>query len=248
MILGLVLLALCLSACLSACAGELPCPVFAAASIAPVVDRVGRDHKLDYSLHPAASSTLAQQIREGAKAQIFISAHGSWVDVLEQRGLLVEGSRRPLVKNGLVLVATKGSMQPFSLHEDCPLADLLDGRLAIGDPSHVPLGRYAKTALQGLSLWDQVSDKLAPAIDARAALALVERGECLLGVVYATDAAASSHVDIVSRFPSESLPEVVYELALIKGEVTPVGQALYDALLSQAGRAILTEAGFEVIE
>ncbi len=244
MILGLVLLAL----CLSACAGELPCPVFAAASIAPVVDRVGRDRELDISLHPAASSILAQQIREGAKAQVFVSAHASWVDVLEQEGLLVEGSRRPLVKNGLVLVAPKGARSPFPLHADTPLSDRLDGRLAIGDPSHVPLGRYAKSALQSLSLWDQVADRLAPAIDARAALALVERGECSLGVVYATDAAASSHVDIVSRFPSESLPEVVYELALIKAEVTPVGQALYDALLSQAGRAILTEAGFEVIE
>lgn len=66
--------------------------------------------------------------------------------------------------------------------------------LAVGDPEHVPAGIYAKEALQKLGAWDTLSPKLAPAEDVRGALALVERNEAPLGIVYGSDAVASKGV------------------------------------------------------
>ncbi len=246
-------LALGLTTGLLGCVKPPPCPVFAAASIAPLVAQIGRDAGLTISLHPAASSTLAQQIRQGAQAQVFVSAHSKWMDELERMGLLIKGSRRPFVQSGLILVAPKSQVQStsadaFELTPTTELSTRFEGRLAVGDPAHVPVGRYAKAALQRLGLWEQVANRLAPAIDARATLNLVERGECSLGIVYQTDAAASDRVTVVAHFPPSAQPDVIYEVALVADEITAIGRALYDALLSPKGRARLTAAGFEVVD
>ena len=83
-----------------------------------------------------------------------------------------------------------------------PLAELLgDGRLAMGDPDHVPAGIYGKQALVSLGVWESVVQKLAPAKDVRTALVLVERREAPLGLVYATDAAITPRVRVLGVFP-----------------------------------------------
>ena len=61
------------------------------------------------------------------------------------------------------------------------LAAVFTGRLAVGDPAHVPAGFYARQALVNLGWWPAFKDRIAPAPDVRAALAYVERGECAAG-------------------------------------------------------------------
>jgi len=156
----------------------------------------------------AASSALARQIEGGAPADLFLSADEEWMDRLADEGLLRQGSRADLLTNQLVLIA------PADTPADGPEA-LGSGRLALADPEAVPAGRYARAALESLGLWHDVARRIVPAENVRAALALVERGEVPLGIVYATDAQASDEVRVVYRFSSESHPPIRYPVAVL---------------------------------
>lgn len=193
----------------------------------------------------ASSSTLAKQIEREAPAQTFLSADEKWMDYLDQRGLVEPGTRVDLLGNRLALITPAGSAVRVEVGPGLPLAGLLaDGRLALGDPSHVPAGIYAQAALTKLGLWDQAAVRLAPCADVRAALALVERGEAPLGVVYATDAAVSSKVRVVGMFPDDSHPRIVYPLALVAGKATPAARAFARFLRGYEARAIFRRHGF----
>jgi len=194
--------------------------VFAAASLtdalrALAADRQARGHPAP-RLSFAASSALARQIEQGAPADLFLSADEPWMDYVAARGLIEAASRVSPIGNALALVAPRGGQSPAAIARGVDLAAMLGprGRLATGDPAHVPAGRYAQAALEWLGQWSAVEPRLARAENVRAALLLVERGEAPLGIVYGTDAAASSAVQIVGIFPPASHPPVTYPFAL----------------------------------
>ena len=223
--------------------------LFAAASTTDALNEIAEAYaaKTGGSLRPvmAASSTLARQIAQGAPADLFLSASVDWMDHLDEQQLLVSGSRRPLLSNRLVLIAPADSPLRLRLSPELPLRALLgDGRLAVGDPAHVPAGMYARAALQALGLWDQVADRLAQAANVRAALALVDRGEVAAGIVYETDAAISPRVRIVDAFPDAATPTISYPLAIVAGRDSPAVRAVYDFLKSDEAAAIFAKHGF----
>ena len=76
--------------------------------------------------------------------------------------------------------------------------------LALGDPTAVPAGRYAKKALESLGIWAQLKHKVVAGADVRQALVYVETGAAEAGIVYATDAAISRSVKIVGGDPRET--------------------------------------------
>ena len=130
----------------------------------------------------AASSTLAKQIAHGAPADLFLSASPAWMDYLDAKDALAPGSRVDLLSNRLVLIAPRDSGLSLTVEPGFPLAEALGGgRLAIGDPAHVPAGIYAKAALLSLGVWDAVGPRAAAAANVRAAMALVERGAAAAG-------------------------------------------------------------------
>lgn len=194
----------------------------------------------------ASSSTLAKQIEQGAPADVYVSANVKWMDYLEKAGAIVPGSRFNLLRNRLVLIAPAASpLQPTDINRDLPLASLLgDGRLALGDPGHVPAGIYAKQALTSLGFWPQVEQKVAGAANVRVALALVETGEAPLGVVYATDAAISRKVKVLGTFPEQSHRPIVYPAAVVKDHDSPLARSYLAFLRSPAAAAICRKYGF----
>ena len=196
----------------------------------------------------ASSSTLAKQIERGAPADIFISANEKWVDYLDEKGLIEPGSRFDLLGNRIVLIATLDNPIGIRIEPHFKLADLLGHeRLAMGDPDHVPAGIYGKQALEFLGVWDSVKGKVARAKDVRAALALVEKGETPLGVVYATDAAIfSSKVRIVGIFPKSSHPPISYPVAIVSGRKRALTEAFLSFLKSSEARAVFEKYGFKV--
>jgi len=194
------------------------------------------------SLSFAASSTLARQISMGAPAHLFLSANQAWMDLLEKEGRLVLGSNRPYLSNQLVLVAPKGLLLP----KGQPLVSYLNQTprwLAMGDPAHVPAGVYAKAYLEKSGLWDQVKPRMVPASNVRMALALVERGECSLGLVYLTDALASKKVQVLAKIPKDQAPKIVYSLALV-GSANEQTRKLYHYLTGPKGRQAFWKFGF----
>lgn len=232
-------------------AGHADTVVFAAASTTDALNEVAaafaNRHLGTILPSYASSSALAKQIENGAPAGIFLSADEQWMDYLDGKKLLVAGSRDDLLGNELVLVAPKegGASQQVTIAAGFPLARLLgNGRLAMGDPAHVPAGLYGKAALESLGVWDQVKDKVAAGESVRAALAFVERGETPFGIVYATDASASAKVRQVGVFPESSHPRILYPVALVAGHDTPEARAFLEFLKGREAQAIFAKYGF----
>jgi molybdate transport system substrate-binding protein len=193
-----------------------------------------------------ASSALARQVESGAPAHLYLSANAVWMDYLEDAALILAASRVDLLANRLVLVAPADSFINVAITPDLPLVALLgdDGRLALGDPDHVPAGLYARAALEHLGLWSSVVPRLVRSPNVRAALVLVERGEMPLGIVYATDARVSDGVRTVATFPADSHPPIRYPVALVAGLDTPAARAFHAFLLSDTATAIFARHGF----
>lgn len=225
--------------------------VFAAASLTNALTEIGQqydkthDTKTVFSF--ASSSTLARQIQQGAPAQIFLSANQKWMDYLVDNHAVDKSSRKTLLKNTLVLIASKSHrINHITLNRYWNIkSDLNGSRLAVGDPAHVPAGKYAQEALTSLGLWQQAMPLLARANNVRAALVLVERGEAPLGIVYSTDAAVAKGVKIVATFPESSHQPIEYPMALVNN--TPSAVAFYDYLQSHAAQSIFIKYGFGVM-
>lgn len=193
----------------------------------------------------AATSALARQVEAGAAADLFVSADIEWMDTLDKAGLLRAGSRTDFLSNTLVLVAAKDNAAALAVQPGFDLAGALGtGRLALADPDSVPAGKYAKAALTRLGAWDAVKGRIAAGENVRAALALVERGQAPLGVVYATDARASGKVRVVATFPADSHPPITYPLAILTRSASPDAAGFREFLLSVEGKAIFARRGF----
>ncbi len=224
--------------------------VFAAASTTDAMTQIAKEfqksHPARVKLSFASSSTLAKQIEQGAPADIYLSANARWMDYLAEQDAVIPSSRVDLLSNRIVLISPADSgLKNLTVNTRLNITGLLkDGRLAMGDPDHVPAGIYGKQALETLGLWDSVKDKLARAKDVRAALILVARGEAPLGLVYATDAAISPKVTIAGLFPENSHPKIVYPIAMIKE--TPAASALMAFIKSEKAADIFRKYGFSL--
>jgi molybdate transport system substrate-binding protein len=226
--------------------------VFAAASLTDAMKEVSTvwasaGHQ-PLVLSFGASSTLARQIEQGAPANVFASADEKWMDYLADKKLIAVDTRKDLLGNDLVLVVPADKPIHVTIGKDFDLMAILgpNGRLATGDPAHVPVGIYAEQALKALGMWDGVSPRLARTDDVRAALLLVERGEAPAGIVYATDAAVSKAVMIAGTFPAGSHDPVSYPFAVIKSGDTAEARALMTFLTTPPVRAVFMQRGFKV--
>ncbi|SLM63790.1 MULTISPECIES: molybdate ABC transporter substrate-binding protein [Dickeya] len=224
--------------------------VFAAASLTNALQDIAalyqKEKQVSIVASYASSSTLARQIEQGAPADVFISADQQWMDYAQGKQLLEEGSRVTLLGNQLVVIAPKSAdTKGFKIEEKTDWKSLLKGgRLSVGDPDHVPAGLYAKEALQTLNAWETLSPLMARANDVRAAMALVEREEAPLGIVYGSDAVASTKVKVVGIFPENTHKPVEYPLAVIKGRNTPVVNAFAEYLKTPQAAAVFKQYGF----
>jgi molybdate transport system substrate-binding protein len=227
--------------------------LFGAASLQDALDAVIEEYQAqgggEVSASYASSSTLARQIEQGAPADIYISANPEWMDYLEERGLIRDGSRADLLSNGLVLVAPLESDTAIEIAPGFDLVAALDGGLlAMGDPDHVPAGIYGRAALESLGVWGAVAPHVARADNVRAALALVARGEAPLGVVYRSDALADADVEVVGEFPRESHPPIIYPIAIVAGSEHPEATDLFELLRSEAAAGIFERFGFTILD
>src|SRR5262249_48238404 len=221
----------------------------------------------------AASSALIKQIAQGAAADVFASANLEWMDFGSRRKLIKGDTRVNLLGNQLVLIAPNDSkLASVVIGPNLDLAKLAGGgSIAVGDVRQVPVGKYAKVALEKLGAWQAAAPKLATAINTRVALTMVARGEAPLGIVYTTDAngarycgdrrprcvenldvlrsgpsaaaEVSPSVKIIGTFPADSHPAIVYPVA---ATVTAKPEAVdYLAYLrSMTAKAIFEQYGF----
>ena len=225
--------------------------VFAASSLTNVLDELGtvytRESGQPVKFSYAASSALARQIEAGAKADAFLSADTEWMDYVQMRNLIDPRTRKDLLGNRLVLVAPADSPVQVKIAQGFPLASLLaGGRLATGDPDSVPVGRYARSALTSLGVWNDVEAHLVRAENVRAALGFIARGEAPLGIVYETDALVEKKVRVVDVFPASSHPPIVYPVATL-AKPQDGARAFVTFLGSKKAAPIFKKYGFTVL-
>ena len=222
--------------------------LYAAASLTSALQELAPQYGGPLRLSFASSSALARQIEAGAPADLYFSANRAWMDYLEEKGLLEAGTRTDLLGNSLAFIAPRGEGFAVQVDRQFAFAAAFAGRLALADPDHVPAGLYARQALRALGWWEPLENRLAPALDVRAALVYVGRGECPVGLVYATDAACSDKVETLAAVPDSLHQPIRYPLAVLKGRLTPPVRRLLDFLQAPPSAAVFSRHGFAVLE
>lgn len=230
---------------------EEPVRVFAAASLTDALnDAAGQWRRAGHprpSLVFGASSTLAKQIEAGAPADLYASADQKWMDYLQQRARIDTKSRTELLGNTLVLIAPKAKPFKAQMRTGFRIANAFKGKLCTGEPGVVPVGLYARQAMEKLGWWQPLQSRIVGTDDVRTALAFVERGECGAGIVYATDARISGAVVTVEAFPAHTHAPIVYPFALTRN-ARPEAAAFLRYLQTPQAAAIFRRHGFTVLK
>jgi molybdate transport system substrate-binding protein len=204
--------------------------VLGAASLSAVLPDALRGEDLRISFGP--SSALARQIEQGIEADLFVSADETWVDHLLGKGLGRE--KREVARNVLVAWVREGSPAPAAPHD---LKDPRYKRIAVGaDP--VPVGRYARQALEGLEL----DDRFLPVASAPAVLHALEAGEADVGIAYATDGLGVPGLKVAFAFER---PRPSYWALVCRDR--PEARRLLDRLGSPEAAAAFARHGFEPV-
>lgn len=237
---------LCLAA-IANLAGAADITVSAAASLTNAFKEAAQAFE---KIHPgdkvllnfAASDPLVQQIAKGAPVDVFASADQEAMDKAESLKLLQPGSRKNFVSNSVVLIAPSTSTLHLKGLGDLQHASVT--RVTLGNPASVPIGRYARQAMEQARLWAAVEPKAIYATSVRQSLDYVARGEVDAGFVYATDVAVQKDkVKVIATVPTET--PVTYPVAVIAAGPQPaLGNQFVKFLLSPAGQAIMEKYGF----
>ncbi|QYX34155.1 molybdate ABC transporter substrate-binding protein [Sphaerospermopsis torques-reginae ITEP-024] len=210
------------------------------AEIKPLYQQSQPNVSITYNF--GASGALQRQIEQGAPVDVFISAAKKQVDALEQKNLLVSGSRTVIAKNRLVLVVP-GNVSGISSFYN--LKDARVKKIAIGEPRSVPAGQYAQQVLQQLKIWDQIKSKLVFANNVRQVLASVESGNAEAGLVYSTDAKISNKVKVVVAADEKYHSPIIYPLAILKrSKNIDAAKNFSQFLASDKAKAVFKKYGF----
>lgn len=233
----------------AACADEIL--VSAAVSLSDALNDIGRSYrqkrKASVRFNFGPSSGLARQIEQGAPADLFFSADLAQMDALEKKSLLEPGTRRNLLSNQLVIIVPADSKLSISAPKDLLKPDVK--KIALAEPSSVPVGVYSSKYLADEGLWEQLKTKIIPVQDVRATLAAVESANVEAGFVYKTDAAISNKVKIVYAVPIEKGPKIIYPVAVVKGsKEKTAARDFMSYLQSAAAKNAFNKYGFGVLE
>lgn len=221
--------------------------VYAAASLRDVLQELApageRATGTRWVLNLGGSNELARQIEAAHRADLFFSADESWMDRLAEAGLVDRASRRSPLSNRLVVVVPAEGAAALERPED--LAGAAVRRLALANPEATPAGVYARTWLERRGLWQGLAERVIPAADVRAALALVETGAVDAGIVYRTDARRSTRVRVAYEVPASEGPEISYALAALADRPhLDAARAVALWLSGPEAAAVFEKAGF----
>lgn len=224
--------------------------ISAAASLSNVVEELTKLYadaaphvKLTFTF--GSSGALQTQIEEGAPADIFFSAASKQMKALEDGGYILEGTKKDLLTNKVVMITPKGNPAKIESFEDAATDKVKT--IALGDPASVPVGQYSEEVFTHLGILEKVNPKANYGTDVTQVLTWVESGEVDCGIVYATDAASSDKIDIISEAPEGSHKTVTYPVAVIKNSKHPEeAKEFVDFLSSDSARAAFESYGFTV--
>lgn len=216
--------------------------VFAAASLTDAFTELASAFEADnpgltVGINLSGSSTLREQILEGAPADVFASANESNMEKVGAGGA-VEGTAQIFVRNSLQIVVPPGNPGGVTGLADFSQSNLLIGLCA----EQVPCGGFGREALAKAGVEPSV-DTNEP--DVRALLTKVEVGELDAGIVYVTDVVSAGDKVEAVTIPAEFNVAATYPIATLKDASNPVqAEAFVTFVLSETGQTILQSHGF----
>lgn len=193
-----------------------------------------------------ASGTLAEQIKQGAPADLFISANKAKMDDVEKAGKVLDGTRKDFLENELVLIVPANSKLGITSLEDLTKDDVK--KVAVGEPKVVPAGKYAAQSFESAGLTDRLSGKLIQGKDVTQVLTYVMQNEADAGLVYKTDALTQPEkVKVVAVV--EGHDKVIYPAALLKDSKSPeAAKAFYDFIGTPEAAQVFEKFGFKPVK
>lgn len=222
--------------------------VFAAASLTDVMNVIAKQYTQQTGVQVVpvygGSGTLAKQLEQGAPGDLFISADEKWMQYLKDKQLVQVSSIKPWLGNRLVMITPKSKPLSIKAEATTDIHQQVPGYWCTGDTQSVPVGIYAKQSLTSLGWWDKLKSRLVSTQDVRATLSLVERDECDVGIVYASDAQSSSKVNVAGEFAESSHVPIVYPIALLP-QAAAETNAFYRYLQSVEAKKLLISYGFK---
>ena len=226
--------------------------IFAAASLTNAAKNIGQQFEKETGIkckfNFASSGQLARQIEAGAPADLYLSANISWLKYLIEQKLISSENSKLFAGNRLVFISPKAHKKlKLELKKEFNLLNQFEGRLVIGDPGHVPAGKYAQEALSKLKWFAPLKKRLLFCSSVREALRIIELGEWNLGIVYLSDAKQSKKIQIQKYFPEELHTKIRYGAAIINTENTSA-QKFYKFLSSEQTKSILKNYYFQIIK
>ncbi len=192
----------------------------------------------------ASSGTLRKQIEEGAPCDLFISASKDHMDKLEDKGFIKKDSRKNLLRNRLVLIASKEKGDKVTLK--ALTTDAIEN-ISIGTPDSVPAGKYAQQYMEDTGLWEKLQSKLIFAKDVRQVLQYVDTGNADCGIVYESDTVILETGVVIKKLSEESHTPIVYPAAVVTASQQKEGtMKFYEFLQTDKAKSIFEKYGFTV--
>lgn len=188
-----------------------------------------------------SSGSLQEQIEQGAPVDVFMSAALKQMKALEEGGVILDGSKKELLENKVVLIVPSDSTLDIASFEDITKAETI----ALGDPASVPVGQYSEEIFTSLGMLDQVKEKATYGKDVTEVLTWIATGNADAGVVYATDAKSSTDVKVVAEAPEGSVSKAIYPVAVVKdSKVQDAAKTFVEYLGSDEAIGIFEKYGF----
>jgi molybdate transport system substrate-binding protein len=222
---------------LAGCGGgdgdDEPPTVFAASSLREVAPEIDPEATVVFG----GSNDLAAQIRDGARADVILSASAKPVEDLRADGLVEEPVS--FASNQLVVIVP--AKNPAKVTH---IADLVrDGVKLVLGAEGVPAGDYARESLELAGLGAALDNVVSLEDDVKGVVAKVALGEADAGMVYATDVRAAGDDVRSFRISGYFQPEIAYYAALVS-PASEAGRAYLERLRGEDGQTALRAAGF----
>ena len=234
-------------------AARAPLTVFGAASLKGALDQMktaweAANPGSTLTISTDSSSALETQIEQGAPADVFLSADTSNPKKLTDKAL-ADGAAVDFAGNILTVIVPTAN--PAGIQSPADLAK--SGVKIIAGGDDVPITRYATQVVEKLAALPgypaDFQAKYAANIaskedNVKAVVTKVELGEGDAGIVYVTDARASSKVSPVA-IPTEGNVPAIYAGAVVKASPHAAdAHAFLDWVAGPEGQTILASFGF----
>lgn len=226
---------------------EISLTIAAAVSLTDALEEIKegyeKEHAVNITFNLAGSGTLAQQIRQGAPIDLFISANQQWMDTLDDEEIILPHTRQDITGNKLVMIAHQDADLSYESFQDIARHDV--DEIAVGNPESVPAGLYTKDTLTSLDIWDELHEQMIFAKDVRQVLTYVETGNADIGFIYESDALRSKDIRVLARAEEKDHDPITYPGAVVADtKHEKKAQAFLDYLLSDEAQDILATHGF----